>query len=493
MKNWNVRKQIVARDDLPEEHRLKRSLSWPHLVALGVGAIVGTGILTLIGVGAAKAGPAVILSFAIAGVICACAALAYAEVATMIPASGSAYTYSYVVFGELIAWMIGVALILEYTLVVSAVAVGWSGYATGFLNSIHIGSGSLTLPDVLTHGPRLAGKACDGTIQSAAFGINVPAIFIISVVAGLLIVGTRESAGLNAVLVVIKMAALALFIAVAAPHFNTANFHPFAPYGFGSGNLHCDPGSGSMVTSGVMAAAAIIFFAFYGFDAIATAAEEAKNPSRDLAIGIVGSMLVCVLIYMAVAAAAIGAVAYTGFANSAEPLALILREIGKPWAARVLGASAVIALPTVILAFFYGQSRIFFTVARDGLLPPSLARVSRRGTPVRITIFTAIVTSVFAGLIPLASIAALANAGTLAAFIAVCAAMLVLRVRDPAAVRKFRTPAAPLVGVIGILGCLYLFISLPHRTQLFFAIAQVIGLVLYAVYGSAAAERARAR
>jgi APA family basic amino acid/polyamine antiporter len=240
-----------------------------------------------------------------------------------------------------------------------------------------------------------------------------------------------------------------------------------------------------------MAAAAIIFFAFYGFDAIATAAEEAKNPSRDLAIGIVGSMLVCVAIYMAVAAAAIGAVATTGFANSPEPLALILREIGKPWAARVLGAAAVIALPTVILAFFYGQSRIFFTVARDGLLPSSLARVSRRGTPVRITIFTAVVTSVFAGLIPLASIAALANAGTLAAFVAVCAAMLTLRRREPGTERKFRTPAAWLVGIVGIVGCIYLFISLPSRTQLFFLSAQVIGLVLYAIYGSRAAERAR--
>jgi len=257
------------------------------------------------------------------------------------------------------------------------------------------------------------------------------------------------------------------------------------PYGFPKTGP-----SGSEV--GVMAAAAIIFFAFYGFDAIATAAEEAKNPSRDLAIGIVGSMLVCVAIYMVVAAAAIGAVAYTGFANSAEPLALILRDIGAPWAARVLGASAVIALPTVILAFFYGQSRIFFTVARDGLLPSSLARVSRRGTPVRITIFTAVVTSVFAGLIPLASIAALANAGTLAAFVAVCAAMLVLRRREPEVERKFRAPAAWLVGLIGILGCIYLFISLPVRTQLFFLAAQVIGLVLYAIYGSRAAERARA-
>jgi APA family basic amino acid/polyamine antiporter len=487
MKNWNVRKAVVPREQMREEHRLKQSLSWPHLVALGVGAIVGTGILTLIGVGAGKAGPAVILSFAIAGLICACAALAYAEVATMIPASGSAYTYSYVVFGELIAWMIGVALILEYTFVVSTVAVGWSGYATGFLTSVGLG-----LPDLLTHGPALAGKLCNGKVQAAAFGINLPAIFIIWVVAALLMAGTRESAGLNTALVVIKMLALAMFIAVALPHFNAANLHPFAPNGFGSGNLHCDAATGQMTSTGMMAAAAIIFFAFYGFDAIATAAEEAKNPSRDLAIGIVGSMAVCVLIYMIIAVVSIGAMTYSGFASSAEPLALILREIGKPWAARILGASAVIALPTVILAFFYGQSRIFFTVARDGLLPPSLARVSRRGTPVRITVFTAIVTSIFAGLIPLASIAALANAGTLAAFIAVCAAMLVLRNREPQTERKFRAPLAWVVGPFGILGCLYLFYSLPSRTQLFFLTAQVIGLILYAIYGSRAAERARA-
>jgi APA family basic amino acid/polyamine antiporter len=454
MKNWNVRKAVVAREDMPEEHRLRQSLGWPHLVALGVGAIVGTGILTLIGVGAGKAGPGVILSFAIAGVICACAALAYAEVATMIPAAGSAYTYSYVVFGELIAWMIGVALILEYTLVVSAVAVGWSGYAAGFLKSIGLG-----LPDALIQGPELGGI------------INVPAIFIIVVVAGMLIAGTRESATVNAILVVIKMAALALFIAVTLPVFDPSHFHPFMPYGFPRSG---PPGS----EVGVMAAAAIIFFAFYGFDAIATAAEETKNPSRDLAIGIVGSMVVCVIIYMAVAAAAIGAVAYTGFANSPEPLALILREIGKPWAA-------------VILAFFYGQSRIFFTVARDGLLPSSLARVSRRGTPVRITIFTAIVTCVFAGLVPLAAIAALANAGTLAAFVAVCSVMLVLRRREPDRERRFRAPFAPVIGTIGILGCIYLFISLPNRTQLFFVTAQVIGLFLYAIYGSRAAERAR--
>ncbi len=410
METWNFRKAIVSREEMPEHHRLKQTLSWPHLVALGVGAIVGTGILTLI----------------------------------------------------------GVALILEYTLVVSAVAVGWSGYAAGFLNSIGMG-----LPDALVKGPELGGI------------INLPAIFIIVVVAGLLIAGTRESATLNAILVVIKLAALALFLAVAFPVFNGAHFEPFMPFGFPRTGA-----SGHEV--GVMAAAAIIFFAFYGFDAIATAAEEAKNPGRDLAIGIVGSMAICVLIYMAVAAAAIGAVVYTGFANSPEPLALILREIGQPGAARILGASAVIALPTVILAFFYGQSRIFFTIARDGLLPGSLARVSSRGTPVRITIFTAIVTSVFAGLIPLDAIAALANAGTLAAFVAVCAAMLVLRHREPNRQRLFKAPMPWVVGTVGILGCLYLFISLPNRTQIFFVSAQIIGLLAYFAYVGQAAEKARA-
>ena len=472
MRNWNVRKTIVAREDMPEHHRLAQSLSWPHLVALGVGAIVGTGILTLTGVGAAKAGPAVILSFAIAGVICACAALAYAEMATMYPASGSAYTYSYVVFGELIAWIVGWSLILEYSLVVSAVAVGWSGYAAPLLNEY------LNFPMALAQGPELGGL------------INTPAIFIIAVVAGLLIYGTRESANLNAVLVVVKLLALALFILVCLPVFDAGNLEPFMPHGFAA---HWGTGpDGKPLEVGVMAAAAIIFFAFYGFDAIATAAEEAKNPDRDLAIGIVGSMILCVIIYMAVAAAAIGALAYTQFANSPEPLALILREIGQGWAAKILAVSAVVALPTVILAFFYGQSRIFFVMARDGLLPQGLANVSKRGTPVRITAFTAVVVSVIAGIFPLADIAALANAGTLAAFVAVCAAMLTMRRRDPNAPRRFTTPLPWLVGLFGIAGCIYLFWSLPVKTQTYFLIWNIIGLVIYMVYSSPRAEKARA-
>jgi APA family basic amino acid/polyamine antiporter len=461
--NLFARKAVVRDEDLAPEHRLKRSLGWPHLVALGVGAIVGTGILTLTGVGAAKAGPAVILSFAIAGLICACAALAYAEMATMIPASGSAYTYTYVVVGELLAWIVGWSLVLEYSLVVSAVAVGWSGYAAPLLHD------AFNYPLALAQGPELGGI------------LNLPAIFIIAVVAGLLIYGTKESATLNAVLVLVKIVALIVFVAVTLPYFKEANFHPFQPFGFPKHSVVGPDGKTAEV--GVMAAAAIIFFAFYGFDAIATAAEETKNPGRDLSIGIVGSMLACVIIYMAVAGCAIGAIAYTRFANSPEPLALILRELGQPWAARYLGISAVIALPTVILAFFYGQSRIFFVMARDRLIPANLARVSKRGTPVRITIFTAIVVGILAGLVPLSELAALANAGTLTAFIAVCACMLIMRRRAPEAERRFRTPLPWLIGGIGILGCLYLFYSLPRTTQIYFFCAHVVGLGLYFLYG----------
>ncbi len=459
MAAWNAKKTVIPREEMPEHHRLNPTLSWPHLVALGIGAIVGTGILTLTGVGAAKAGPAVILSFAIAGLICIAAALAYAEMATMIPASGSAYTYTYVVLGELLAWIVGWSLILEYSLVVSAVAVGWSGYATGFLAETQF-----AIPVLLSAGPELGGI------------LNLPAIFIIVVVAGLLILGTRESATVNALLVVVKVLALILFVVVTLPYFDAANFQPFMPFGFGKSGP-----AGAEV--GVMAAAAIIFFAFYGFDAIATAAEETKNPARDLKIGIIGSMIACILIYMVVAAAAIGAMHFTGFANSPEPLALILRALGEDGAARFLGASAVIALPTVILAFFYGQSRIFFVMARDGMLPPGLARVSKRGTPTRITLFTALVVAILAGLIPLADLAALANAGTLSAFIAVCVCMLVMRVRAPDAERRFRTPWAWPVGITGILGCLYLLYSLPFLTQKYFLIWNAAGLVFYLAYG----------
>src|SRR5437763_2904099 len=333
MRNWNVRKAITPAEAIPPEERLHRSLSWPHLVALGVGAIVGTGILTLTGVGADRAGPAVLVSFVIAGVICAGAALCYAEMSTSIPASGSAYTYSYSVLGELFAWVVGWSLILEYSLVVSTVAVGWAGYANDALK--HLGLG---LPGLLTHGPTLGGSQCGGPAQPAAFGINILAVLIIAAVATMLNMGTRESARVNTGLVILKLATLSLFVIVALPYFNTANLHPFAPHGVFSTAGPCGR------PYGIMPAAAIIFFAFYGFDAISTAAEEAKNPERDLAIGIVGSMVACTAIYMIVAATAVGALHYTQFAHSAEPLALILRNLGQRQVATIVAAAAAIAL-----------------------------------------------------------------------------------------------------------------------------------------------------
>jgi APA family basic amino acid/polyamine antiporter len=460
------RKTIHAQ---PPEQQLARTLSWPHLVALGVGAIVGTGILTLIGVGADRAGPAVILAFVVAGAICACAALCYAEMATMIPASGSAYTYSYATLGEVIAWVVGWSLILEYSLVVSTVAVGWSGYAVGFLKGLGV-----TVPAALANGPGLGGV------------VNLPAVAIIALVAGLLMLGTRESARVNTVLVLIKIVTLALFVGVALPHFDAANLHPFTPYGFGS------PTGAGGVKYGVMGAAAIIFFAFYGFDAISTAAEEAKNPERDLAIGIVGSMLACTAIYMIVATAAVGALSYTRFGSSPEPLALILRELGQPKVATVIAAAAAVALPTVLLAFLYGQSRIFLVMARDGFLPQALAKVSKRGVPARITAMTAVFVAVIAGLAPLDVIASLANAGTLCAFVAVAACVLVSRRRDPGARRPFRTPFAFVVAPLAILGCLYLFTSLQVRTQIAFLGWNAFGLLVYFLYARSRAEIARA-
>jgi APA family basic amino acid/polyamine antiporter len=468
------RKAIVTGDAGPAEHRLARTLSWPHLMALGVGAIVGTGILTLIGVGADRAGPAVLVSFAIAGLICAAAALCYAEMATMIPASGSAYTYSYSVLGEVFAWVVGWSLILEYSLVVATVAVGWSGYAVGFLQGLGI-----ILPDVLTHGPSVAGSMIDGSFHFTQAGINLPAIVIIAIVAGLLMLGTRESANINTALVVLKIVTLALFVAVALPYFDPANLEPFAPMGYGS-----VPGEGG-AKYGVMGAAAIIFFAFYGFDAISTAAEEAKNPDRDLAIGIIGSMVACTIIYMVVAAAAVGAIGYTQFANSPEPLALILREIGRPGVATVVAAAAAIALPTVLLAFLYGQTRIFMVMARDGFLPEKFARVSKRGTPATITLVTAIFVAFIAAVTPLDLIASLANAGTLCAFVAVALCVLIMRKRAPDMRRPFTTPAAWVVAPLAIAGCIYLFTSLSATTQIGFFVWNGIGLLIYFGYGLA--------
>ncbi|MES2724357.1 MAG: amino acid permease [Pseudomonadota bacterium] len=437
------------------EGRLKATLGWPHLVALGVGAIIGTGIYTLTGVAAGLAGPAVILSFAIAGAVCACAALCYAEMASLTPQAGSAYTYAYVTLGEMIAWIVGWSLILEYTLVCSAVSVGWSGYASGLIQQA-----GWPVPAAL-----LAGGV-----------IDVPAIFIALLVTGMLLVGTRESATVNFVLVIVKLIALAFFVAFTLPAFDAANFEPFAPFGFGAEEI-----DGKKV--GVMGAAAIIFFAFYGFDAISTAAEEARNPRRDLTIGIVGSMALCTVIYMVVAAVALGAVPYNVFSTSPEPLAFVLKELGRPGAAALIAGAAVLAMPTVIMVFMFGQSRVFFAMARDGLLPRRLARVSARGVPTAVTVLTGVIAALIAGVMPLDEIASLANAGTLAAFIATALAVMALRRSAPDLARPFRTPVVWVIAPAAVLGCLYLFTSLSVKTMVFFLLWNAIGLVAYLAYG----------
>ncbi len=452
------RKPVSAQARPGDGQRLKATLSWPHLVALGVGAIIGTGIYTLTGVAAGLAGPAVIVSFAVAGAVCAFAALSYAEMATLMPHAGSAYSYSYATLGELVAWVIGWSLILEYTLVCSAVSVGWSGYASGLIEQAH-----WAVPKALLAGPEAGGL------------INLPAVFIALVVTGILLVGTRESATVNFVLVCVKLVALAGFVALTLPHFDAAHFHPFAPFGFGAHEM-----DGKKY--GVMGAAAIIFFAFYGFDAISTAAEETKNPSRDLTIGIVGSMVMCTFIYMIVATAALGASPYDVFSKSSEPLAFVLRQLNQPIAASLIAGAAVLAMPTVIMVFMFGQSRVFFAMARDGLLPKALASVSSRGVPSTVTILTGVIAAVIAGAIPLSEIASLANAGTLAAFIATGLAVMALRRAAPDLPRPFKTPLVWVVGPAGILGCLYLFTSLSAKTMIFFALWNAFGLVVYLLY-----------
>jgi basic amino acid/polyamine antiporter, APA family len=461
------RKSIEELSQRKSGHALAKTLSWPHLIALGVGAIVGTGIYTLTGVGAERAGPAVILAFAIAGAVCACAALAYAEMATLIPAAGSAYTFSYAAMGETVAWIVGWSLILEYSLACSTVAVGWSGYLVGWVQAAGI-----HLPPMLLVGPHGGGL------------INLPAVAVALAVMGMLIAGTRESATLNIILVIIKLAALSVFVAMALPAFQSGNLEPFMPYGFASTEVEGHK-------RGVMAAAAIVFFAFYGFDAVATSAEEAKNPGRDLTIGIIGSMAVCTLIYMAVAFAAIGALPFQQLANSPEPLALVLRSLGQPVAAHLIALAAVLALPSVILVMMYGQSRVFFVMARDGLLPRSLAKISpRSGAPTRITLMTGISIAIVAGIFRLDEIAELANAGTLIAFMAVGACLMILRRRSPELPRLFRCPQPMVVGTLTILGCAYLLFSLPNSTLIRFCAWNVIGLAFYLLYGRVRSEAA---
>ncbi len=433
-----------------EKNGLRKSLGASDLILLGIGCIIGTGIFVLTGVAAAKyAGPGIMLSFVLSGLACAFAALAYAELAAIVPLAGSAYTYTYAALGEIIAWIVGWNLVLEYSVGSSAVAAGWSGYVVGLLKS-----GGIELPKAFTAVP------ADGGI------VNLPAMIISLFLSLLLVRGTKESATLNKVLVVIKLAAVFIFLLLAGPKVNPANWTPLMPYGF----------------SGVAAGAAIIFFAYIGFDAVATAAEECRNPNRDLPIGIVGSLVVCTILYIAVAAVLTGVVPYQDL-NNAEPVAYALRAIGYNFGSALVGTGAICGITTVLLVLMYGQTRIFFAMSRDGLIPASICKVHPKyGTPHIITIVAGIAVALISGFTPIGIIAELTNIGTLFAFVVVAIGVFALRYTRPDLPRPFRCPAVPIVAPLAVLSCGYLMINLPVETWIRFGVWSVIGFIVYFVY-----------
>ena len=478
--NWRIKSldNILA---TAEKKPLTRSLGPFQLTMLGIGGTIGTGIFVLTATAATKAGPAMMISFAIAGLVCFLTALAYSELAAMIPVSGSAYTFSYATFGEVTAWIVGWALVLEYAIACSAVAVGWSGYMVGLANRFF----GVIIPNTFVHGP----------FDKAPGLINLPALFISLAVASLLVVGTKESARANAVLVMVKIVTLCMFLALALPLMHSINFHPFMPRGFFGHEIRDPIEAGTMIKVGVMSAAATIFFAFVGFDSVSTAAEETINPNRNVPIGLMGALGVSTVLYMLVAAGATGSVGAqpTGpLAQSHEALAYVLRAIGFPWAGNLLAIAAGIALPSVILALMYGQTRIFFVMARDGLLPPVLSRIHPRfHTPHIITMITGVFVALFASVFPVESLADISNSGTLLAFLAVAVGVLVLRVRDPERRRPFRAPVVWVTAPLAAVGCTFLFFSLSNYTLELFAGWASVGLVIYFLYGRTRSNVAR--
>lgn len=435
------------------EHALKRVLNPFELVLFGIGAVVGTGIFVITGVAAANfAGPAVVVSFVVSGIVCLFAALCYAEFAAMVPVAGSAYTYSYVSLGEIWAWIIGWDLFLEYSVAVAAVAIGWSGYVVNLLQEVGI-----TLPAALVNPPGVAGGL-----------INLPAVLIITAITALLIIGVKESARINTVIVVVKVAVILLFLYLGFSHIDPANWNPFLPFGWG----------------GVVTGAAIVFFAYIGFDAVSTTAEEVRNPQRDLPIGLLGSLLIATVLYVAVSLVLTGIVPYADL-NVPAPVAFALDRIGIAWGGALVSVGALLGITSVLLVLLFGQTRIIFAMSRDGLLPAAFRKVHPVfRTPVNVTLLVGLVTAAIASLLPLGSVAELVNIGTLAAFIIVSAGVIVLRRTRPDAPRPFRVPLVPALPLLTILSCGYLIVALPTVTHLRFVIWLLIGLVVYFAYGS---------
>ena len=481
-----------------EKKSLHRSLGAFQLTMLGIGAIIGTGIFVLTAAAAQKAGPGMMFSFIIAGFVCAVAALCYSELASMVPVSGSAYTYTYAVMGELLAWMVGWALILEYAVAASAVCVGWSGYVMGLIHNLT----GFALPTALSSGPAWGLNGILPTVDFSHGVVNLPAIIVAAGVTWLLVIGTSESATVNAVLVAIKVAALTAFIALSLPILKGENFSPMMPTGLlGHDGL------------GVVGAAASIFFAYVGFDAVSTAAEETKNPQRNVPIGLIGSLAICTVFYLLVAAGVIGTVGAqplrdaagavlppdgSDFANrcaemaaagdapivcSKEALAETLRRINFPAVGNLVGLAATLALPSVILMMIFGQTRIFFVMARDGLLPEKLADVHPKfHTPWKMTIFTGICVAVAGAFFPVGQLADISNSGTLFAFFMVAIAVMILRRSDPGRYRPFRTPLVWIIAPIAAIGCLGLYLNLPFIAKMVLPVWGAIGLLIYFLY-----------
>ena len=446
-------KPIERLIETAEGTRLRRSVGALDLTALGIGAIIGTGIFVIVGEAIGESGPALVISFLLAGITCVFSALSYAELASAIPVSGSAYTYAYATMGELLAWIIGWDLILEYGVSVAAVAVGWGAYLTELLDSLF----GVTLSESITLPPGDGGD------------VNVPAVFLVLAVTAVLIAGVRQSARSNTVMVITKIAVLLFFIAVALSAFDGGNFSDFAPNGF----------------SGIESAAALIFFAYIGFDAVSTASEETKRPGRDLPIAIVGSLAIATVIYILVAVAAVGALPADQLAGEDAPLAIALSEgAGIGWGADIVSFGALVAITSVVLTMLYGQTRVAFSMSRDGLMPERLATVwERTRTPVVLTVIFAVPIMLIAAFVPLTEIAELVNIGTLFAFLIVNIAVIWLRRTKPDMERRFRVPFVPVFPLIGAALCVYLMTKLPFETWLRFIVWLALGLVIYVVYG----------
>lgn len=450
--------------DLTRDRGLKRVLGAWDLTLLGVGAVIGAGIFVLTGITAATmTGPAVVLSFVLAGIACACAALAYAELASAIGGSGSAYGYGYAALGELPAWIIGWMLLCEYMVAIPAVSAGWSGYFNNGLESLGI-----LLPTAITHTP----------FDPATPGlINLPAFVIVLVLGVLLATGAKISAQFNAIMVAVKVAAIAIFIGVAFGHVDPSNWSPFIPP-----EVTNPDGSKHFGVQGIAAGAATIFFAYLGFDAVSTAADETRNPQRDLPLGILGSLFFCTALYILVSGLLTGIVSYTEL-NVASPVAHALLKIGQGWAAGLISIGAIAGLTTVMLVMYFGLTRVLFAIAKDGLLPPFFAYVSpKTGTPLGSIVASGVVMLVFAGFVPLGRLAELANIGTLGAFVVVCAGVIVLRKTKPDLKRAFKTPFSPAIPALGVLSCSYLMANLGSHTWVSFGTWMVIGIAIYFLY-----------